>query len=80
MTGVRMSPIADAVSDNKHGAIITIEVTASSKRDTFPAGFNAWRKTIGCRVTSPAVEDRANKAVVALIADALGLPARAVRI
>jgi uncharacterized protein (TIGR00251 family) len=75
-----MPSCADAISETKNGIIITIEVTPGSKFNSFPAGFNQWRKTIGCRVTSPALEGRANRAVVAVIAKTLDIPGSAVHI
>jgi uncharacterized protein (TIGR00251 family) len=72
--------LADAISETKNGAILAIEVTAGAKQNVFPAGFNEWRKTIGCRVTAPAVEGRANNAVISLIARTFTLPESAVRI
>ena len=68
-----MQSCADAVLETKGGSIITIEVAAGSKCDAFPSGFNEWRKTIGCRVTAPAREGRANRSVVAVIAATLNI-------
>jgi len=75
-----VSPISDALIENELGVIITIEVTAGSKQDLFPAGFNPWRKTIGCRVTAPAMEGRANKAVITLISETLDHPTSKIQI
>jgi uncharacterized protein (TIGR00251 family) len=75
-----MLSCADAVLETKGGGIITIEVTAGSKCDAFPSTFNEWRKTIGCRVTAPAREGRANQAVVAVIAATLNISESAVSI
>jgi uncharacterized protein (TIGR00251 family) len=80
MDGVNVPSFGDAMSETKNGTTITIEVTAGGKDDVFPAGFNGWRKSIGCRVSAPAVEGRANRAVVAIIAQTLELPERAVQI
>jgi hypothetical protein len=77
---VNVPPFGDAISGTKNGTIITIEVTAGGKRDIFPAGYNGWRKTIGCSVTAPAVDGKANRAVVAIIAQTLNLPECAVQI
>ncbi|MCX6682129.1 MAG: DUF167 domain-containing protein [Methanoregula sp.] len=75
---MRLPSLADAISETDNCAIITIEVTTNSKRDVFPAGFNEWRTTIGCHVTAPAVEGRANKALISLIAKTFHLPKSAV--
>ena len=73
-----MPGIADALSADKDGVVIAIEVTAGGKKDAFPAGYNEWRKMIGCRVSAPALEGRANKAVIELIAQTLDRPVAAV--
>ena len=64
-----MPDIADALLEDRHGTLITIEVSAGAKTSAFPAGYNEWRKAIGCRVTAPAVDGKANRAVIALIAE-----------
>jgi uncharacterized protein (TIGR00251 family) len=78
MAGVNVPSLGDAISGTKNGAIIRIEVTTGARQDAFPAGYNGWRKTIGCQVMAHAVENRANQAVVAIIAQTLDLPKRAV--
>ena len=75
-----MPEISDAVSESKDGVILSVEVTAGAKQDLFPDGFNPWRKTIGCRVTAPALEGRANAAVILVIAGALKVPQSAISI
>ena len=69
-----MPDISAALTEDRHGVLIAIEVTAGSKTDLFPAGFNEWRKAIGCRVSAPAVDGRANRAVLHLLAAKLDLP------
>ncbi len=69
-----MPDIADALVEDRHGTLISVEVTAGAKTSAFPAGYNEWRKAIGCRVTAPAVDGKANRAVITLIADTLGVP------
>jgi uncharacterized protein (TIGR00251 family) len=75
-----MAGIADALTGDENGTIISVEVTAGGKKERFPAGYNAWRKTIGCRVAAPAIEGRANRAVIALVASTLDCPAASVTI
>jgi uncharacterized protein len=75
-----MPDIAEALSEDRDGTRIAIEVTTGSKNETFPAGYNDWRKALGCRVSSPALEGRANKAVISLVASVLGVPASTVSI
>ncbi|MGD0533857.1 MAG: DUF167 domain-containing protein [Methanoregula sp.] len=75
-----MSTMTDALFDDRNGTLIVIEVSPGAKSDLFPAGYNEWRKAIGCRVTAPAVDGRANKAVIGLISTTIGVPASAVSI
>jgi hypothetical protein len=75
LCGVLMPGIADALFEDRRGTLITIEVTAGAKTSSFPAGYNEWRKAIGCRVTAPAVDGKANRAVITLIAQRCGVPA-----
>ena len=75
-----MPDIADALSPERNGTILTIDVTSGARSKLFPAGYNAWRKAIGCRVTAPAHEGKANKDVITLIAATLDLPVASVSI
>jgi len=75
-----MSMMADALLEDRKGTILLIEVTAGAKSDLFPAGYNAWRNAIGCRVTAPAVNGKANKAVIGLVSSTIGVPSSAVSI
>jgi uncharacterized protein (TIGR00251 family) len=77
---VFMPDIADALVEERNGTIISIDVTAGSKTELFPAGYNEWRKAIGCRVTAQALEGKANKAILALIAGTLDLPLSSISI
>ena len=70
--------MSGALFEDSAGTSIAIEVIAGAKASRFPAGYNAWRKSIGCRVTARAVDGKANKAVIALIASTLGVPVSAV--
>jgi len=68
-----MTDIMPALSCSDKGTIITIEVSAGSKKASFPAGYNGWRKAVGCRVRAPALEGRANKEVIAVISETIGI-------
>ena len=72
--GYIMPDIADALFEDRDGTLIAIEVTAGAKTNSFPAGYNEWRKTIGCRVTAPAIGGKANLAVLSLLSERLDLP------
>jgi uncharacterized protein (TIGR00251 family) len=76
----KMSTIADAVLEDRDGVLVSIEVTAGAKSDLFPAGYNEWRRAIGCRVAAPAVNGKANKAVIGIISAGTGVPAASVTI
>ena len=78
--GLLMPDIADALLEDRDGTIIALEITAGAKTDSFPAGYNEWRKTIGCRVTAAAIEGKANQAIITLIAERLAVPATTVSI
>jgi uncharacterized protein (TIGR00251 family) len=78
--GVNLSYLGDAISETKNGAIITIEVSTGARQDIFPAGYNAWRKTVGCHVTARADEGRANRAVISIMAKTLDLRGSAITI
>lgn len=80
LCGALMPDIADALFEDRHGTLIAIEVTAGAKTSSFPAGYNEWRKTIGCRVTAPAVDGKANRAIISLISGRFSIPASQVTI
>jgi uncharacterized protein (TIGR00251 family) len=70
--------VSEAVHGNGDTVIISVEVSAGSKTDIFPSGYNSWRKAIGCSVRAAPTGGQANAAVTGLIADTLGLPKTAV--
>jgi len=78
--GALMPGIADALFEDREGTLIIIEVTAGARTSSFPAGYNEWRKAIGCRVTAPAVDGKANRAILSLIAETCAVPASQVTI
>jgi uncharacterized protein (TIGR00251 family) len=68
-----VSSLADAVAADGDGVIITIDVSAGSKKTRFPAGYNEWRKAVNCQIAAPPVEGKANKAILNCIAAQLGV-------
>ncbi|MBP1928044.1 uncharacterized protein (TIGR00251 family) [Methanolinea mesophila] len=62
------------------GVVLSLEVSAGSKFNRFPAGYNEWRHSIGVQVTAPPVEGKANKAICNVVARVLGIPASRVSI
>jgi uncharacterized protein (TIGR00251 family) len=77
---LKMPDLSAAVTEERQGVVIAIEVTAGAKEDVFPAGYNEWRRTIGCRVSAPALEGRANRAILKLVSGTLGVPTTSVSI
>lgn len=69
-----MQEFRRALHETDRGTVVSIEVTAGSRREVFPAGYNQWRNTLDCSVTAPPVEGRANRAVLDLIARSLRVP------
>ena len=69
-----MPDISEALVEDRYGVLITLEVSAGARTEAFPTGYNEWRKAIGCRVSAPALDGKANKAVLHLIAEALHIP------
>ena len=72
--GSLMPDMSDALFNDRDGTIIALEITAGAMTDSFPAGYNEWRKTIGCRVTAPATGGKANHAVLSLLSERLDVP------
>ncbi|HDR73368.1 MAG TPA: YggU family protein [Methanoculleus sp.] len=65
---------AQAIQEDETGAIISLDVSPGARKDRFPAGYNEWRKSISCQIRAPPVEGKANKAIQAAVASALGVP------
>ena len=68
-----MAAIDDAITAEEGGVVLTLDVSAGSKKERFPAGFNEWRSAVQIQIKAPAIEGRANKAIVELIASETGL-------
>lgn len=68
-----MEPYADAITETGSGVTIVLDVTAGAKRASFLAGYNEWRKSIRCQVAAPALGGKANRAIIDLVAETLGV-------
>jgi hypothetical protein len=75
-----MPDMSDALFEDRCGTIIALEITAGAKTDLFPADYNEWRKTIGCRVTAPATGGKANHAIISLLSEKLNVPSTVISI
>ncbi|NLM29889.1 MAG: YggU family protein [Methanomicrobiales archaeon] len=69
-----MELCADAVTETSDGITILLDVTAGARRTAFPAGYNEWRKSIRCQVAAPAVDGKANRAIINLMAETFSVP------
>ncbi|MDK2975231.1 MAG: uncharacterized protein PWP08_1602 [Methanofollis sp.] len=79
-TEMTVAPLEDAVSGSNDHAVITLDVSAGSKKDSFPSGYNSWRSAVLCQVSAPAVGGKANRTIVNLVAETFGVRKSAVRI
>jgi uncharacterized protein (TIGR00251 family) len=70
----------DALVENSHGTILSLDISAGAKKDSFPAGYNEWRHSLACHVSAPPVEGKANKAIIELVSITLSVPRSAVSI
>ena len=72
--------IRQALTASDGGTLLTIEVSTGSRAEGFPTGYNPWRQAVGIHVKAHAVEGRANKAIIALIAETLKIPRSSIEI
>lgn len=75
-----MTEWTDAVRAHADGVTLEVEIVPGASRAAFPSGYDPWRNRLQARVAAPAVEGRANLALVELVADFFELPVRSVRI
>ncbi len=76
----RLVPDEDIFQETPDGIIIMVEVSAGSKKEIFPDGYNPWRKAFGIAVKAPPVEGKANKAIIKLISGYFSVPSSSVTI
>ncbi len=62
------------------GLMIALDVHAGSARNSFPDGYNEWRKAIGIAITAPPVGGRANSAIIDLVSNVMDTPRSSVTI
>ncbi|WOF16004.1 YggU family protein [Methanoplanus sp. FWC-SCC4] len=63
-----MAEFDDAVMDYEDGILISLDVSAGSKKTIFPAGYNCWRSAVSCKIKAPPVEGKANKMIISAVA------------
>lgn len=73
-------PWRAALKAAQGGTLVEVEVVPGSRESVFPAGFNPWRGRLEAKVRAPPEEGKANAELVALVAQALGVPPARVRI
>jgi uncharacterized protein (TIGR00251 family) len=72
--------LRQAFSASEDGTFLSVEVTSGSHIEQFPVNYNPWRQTVGIHVKAQAIEGKANKAIIALIADILDISKSSVHI
>jgi hypothetical protein len=64
-----MGSIDKIVKKHQDGVVLSLFVTAGSRKIVFPAGVNNWRNSIKINVSAPAKDNKANKEVIKTVAD-----------
>ena len=75
-----MADISAALAATSLGTIVTVEVTTGCKSDSFPAGYNPWRKALGCQISAQPINGKANIAIIGLVASVLNVSKRDISI
>jgi uncharacterized protein len=75
-----MTDITPALTGSDGGTILVLEVSAGSKKASFPSGYNEWRRAIGCMVRARAISGKANLEVVRNLAAFFNIPTNRIRI
>ena len=75
-----MTDITPALTGSDGGTILVLEVSAGSKKASFPSGYNEWRRAVGCMVRARAIEGKANLEVVRGLATFFDVPTSRIRI
>ena len=58
-----------AISQNKDGIKLKLHVVPNSAMSIFPAGYNAWRKSIEIKVKSKPVDNKANLEIFKIVSN-----------
>lgn len=77
---MRVASWRDAVVPAPEGVRLLLVATPGAREARFPDGFDPWRGRLGVRVREPALDGRANGAVLAAVAGFFGVPAAQVEL
>ena len=69
-----MGDLGKAIRKHQKGAILNLFVTTNAKTNSFPAGYDKWRKRIEIKVTSHPKDNKANKDVIRASAEFFNKP------
>ena len=61
--------ISEAIKTHQNGVVISLDVSAGSKKTVFPSGYNEWRNAFSCRINAPPVDGKANKMIITAISN-----------
>ena len=75
-----MGDLGKTVRKHQKGAILDLFVTTNAKTNSFPAGYDKWRKRIEIKVTSAPKGNQANFDVIKTCAAFFGIPVKNVLI
>ena len=59
-----MPKINKFIEKHEDGALINLSIKPACNTTVFPSGVNNWRKRFEMQVSSPAIDNRANKDVI----------------
>jgi hypothetical protein len=66
--------ISEAITAHQDGIVISLDVSAGSKKTAFPSGYNQWRKAFLCRISAPPIEGKANKEIISAMSKFFSVP------
>ncbi len=64
----------DALEPHPKGLIIRFEVAPGASSLVVPSGFNPWRRSLEARLTEEPTRGKANRQLVAAVAEIFGIP------
>ncbi len=64
----------DAIEPHPKGLIIRFEIAPGASSLVVPSGFNPWRRALEARLTEEPTKGRANRQLIAAVAEIFGMP------